>query len=511
MRISQKILIGFGVVLIFFGIVTIINFYQFKKIRNDAATYTRSENILQSSTRLILLSSGIESAVRGYMFGSSSKLKDTFYRLDKAFIPSLKKERDRVKNNTVQVSQLDSILTIYNAWRTDYAIPLINIRNNYLEGSVNLEQYDKVIASKLFQREGRDEMDLIKDIFFRLAREEYRQIDIRAEEVDKSLYWSGFLNVSLMVLAILFSAIIGLLLARNIVRRITEFSNALRSVAQGEFKRHVNDDTKDELGILRNSFNEMTDTLNISFDELKRSNEELEQFTWVASHDLKEPLRMISIYSQKIESEYKGRLDENGKESLKFMTDGVRRMYEVINSLLEYAVLTRDNMNFQAVSPAKAINEAKEKLSGLIGDSNAKISINFLPDSVCASYSSLVEVFFHLLRNAITYCNEPIPAIEISAWQKGERYVFSVKDNGVGIQKEYSERIFMIFQRLQPRDTEPGAGLGLALCKKIIRLHGGEMWLNSEPGKGTTFYFDLPVADKADTIAESFRLPAEKN
>lgn len=503
MKISEKILIGFGVVLAFFSIVTIINIFQFKRIKADANAYTKSENVLQGSTRLILLSSGIESAVRGYMFGSSPRLKDTFYAMDKSFTDMLKNERERISRNTTQVKQLDSILSLYNNWRSTFAIPLIGVRDMYLEGKLDLEEYDKAIAIRLVQNDENDKMDAIKLLFFRLAREEYRQIDERAVIVDRSLYWSSFINVALMVLAFAFSAGIAIFLTRNIVSRIYQFSKAMQSVAEGEFKRKVDDNINDELSVLKNAFNAMTNTLNISFDELKRSNEELEQFTWVASHDLKEPLRMISIYSQKIQGEYGDILSESGKESLQFMSQGVQRMYEVINSLLEYSVLKRDDLNFQSVSPHKAIQDAEKRLQDLIWQSKAHITVNHLPQKICAAYILIVEVFFQLIKNAIIFCECDIPEIEISSWQKNDRHIFSVKDNGIGIEKEYSERIFMIFQRLHPKDNYPGAGLGLTLCKKIIRLHGGEIWLHSEPGKGSTFFFDLPVAEKAD----SFRLP----
>jgi light-regulated signal transduction histidine kinase (bacteriophytochrome) len=182
-------------------------------------------------------------------------------------------------------------------------------------------------------------------------------------------------------------------------------------------------------------------------------------------------------------------------------------MYEVINSLLEYSVLKRENLNFQSVSPHKAIQEAEKKLQELISQSKAHISVNHLPQKVCAAYSYLVEVFYQLIKNAIIFCECDVPEIEISSWQKNDRHIFSVKDNGIGIEKEYSERIFMIFQRLHPKDNYPGAGLGLTLCKKIVRLHGGEIWLQSEPGKGSTFFFDLPASEKADSLSESFRFP----
>lgn len=507
MKISEKILIGFGIVLAFFSIVTIINIFQFKRIKTDAGAYIRSEKVLQNSTRLILLSSGIESAVRGYMFASSPKLKDTFYSMDHSFTNLLKAERRRIQSNSVQVKQLDSILLLYDDWHKNFAVPLIMVRDKYLDGKISLEDYDKAIAIRLVQNDENDEMDAIKNLFFRLAREEYRQIDERAAIVDRSLYWSDFLSVSLMVLAFAFSALIAIVLTRSITTRINEFAKAMQSVAQGEFKRKVVDNTYDELSVLKDSFNAMTHTLNVSFDELKRSNEELEQFTWVASHDLKEPLRMISIYSQKIEMEYKKKLPPNALESLNFMSSGVQRMYEVINSLLEYAVLKRENLNFKAVSPLHAVKEAEQKLHHLIEENNANIMVNHLPEQVCAAYASLVEVFVQLIKNAIIFCECEVPEIEISSWQKGDRHIFSVKDNGIGIEKEYSERIFMIFQRLHPKDDYPGAGLGLTLCKKIIRLHGGQIWLQSEPGKGSTFYFDLPVSEHADILADNFRLP----
>ena len=226
--------------------------------------------------------------------------------------------------------------------------------------------------------------------------------------------------------------------------------------------------------------------------ELRRSNESLEQFAYVASHDLKEPLRMISSYLQIIEKRYADKLDDEGREFFGFARAGANRLRDLIEDLLEYSRVGTQNKPLEATDSGKLLDEVCSDLQLAINDGDAKITYDELP-IVVADAGQLRQVFQNLLANALKFRGSASPIIHVSAVRRRKDWVFSVRDNGIGIAAEHQERIFVIFQRLHGREQFKGTGIGLAVCKKIIERHGGRLWLESKPGEGTTFYFSLPI------------------
>ncbi|MFN8375014.1 MAG: ATP-binding protein [Anaerolineae bacterium] len=226
--------------------------------------------------------------------------------------------------------------------------------------------------------------------------------------------------------------------------------------------------------------------------ELKRSNEELQRFAYVASHDLQEPLRMIGSYLQLIESRYADKLDDSGREFIGFAVDGAARMKDLINGLLAYSRVETQPQTFMTIDFNKKVDEARRLLAVAIEESGAIVSNDHLPQ-IKADRRLIIQVFQNLIGNAIKYRSERTPEIHISAKLNKNEWVFSVRDNGIGIEAQYLDRIFVIFQRLHNRGKYPGTGIGLAICKKVIERHGGRIWAESEVGKGTTFYFTIPA------------------
>jgi PAS domain S-box-containing protein len=241
--------------------------------------------------------------------------------------------------------------------------------------------------------------------------------------------------------------------------------------------------------------------------ELIRSNAELEQFAYVASHDLQEPLRMVTSYLQLLERRYKSQLDANADEFITYAVDGARRMQTLINDLLNYSRLSSRGQPFVLVDCSVVLEQVLANLRVAIADSKAVITHDTLPQ-VMADATQLTQVFQNLIANAIKFCHHQQPLIHIGV-SKGDAHIyiyeenlnfipsedewlFSVHDNGIGLESQYSERIFTIFQRLHGRDKYPGNGIGLAICKKIIERHGGHIWVESKPGQGSTFYFTIP-------------------
>jgi light-regulated signal transduction histidine kinase (bacteriophytochrome) len=227
-------------------------------------------------------------------------------------------------------------------------------------------------------------------------------------------------------------------------------------------------------------------------DELTRSNTELEQFAYVASHDLQEPLRMITGYTNLLAKRYGGKLDEDADEFMAFAVNGAKRMYVLINDLLSYS---RVGTDAKALTRTNCEDTLAKTLAGLqlaIKESGAMITHDDLP-TVMADETQMGQLFQNLLGNAIKYRSKNPPEIHVGCKRDAGSWVFSVKDNGIGIDPKYSERIFVIFQRLHTRDEYSGTGIGLAICKKIVERHGGKIWIESALGQGTTCFFTLPV------------------
>ena len=228
--------------------------------------------------------------------------------------------------------------------------------------------------------------------------------------------------------------------------------------------------------------------------QLARSNRELEQFSYIASHDLQEPLRMVGSYTQLLEQRYGPKLDDDAREFLRYAREGATRMRELIDALLSYSRIDTRAEPFRRVAADDVLNVAVSNLRGALMQSGAIVHRTPLP-TVEVDPIQLGQVFQNLIGNAVKFHGPKPPEIWIGSERRGAEWLFTVRDDGIGIPPEYQERIFIIFQRLHTREEYPGTGIGLAVCKKVVERHGGKLWVESSgvPGEGTTFFFTLPV------------------
>lgn len=226
--------------------------------------------------------------------------------------------------------------------------------------------------------------------------------------------------------------------------------------------------------------------------ELARSNTELEQFAYVASHDLQEPLRMVASYTQLLARRYRGQLDCEADEFIGFAVDGALRMQTLINDLLAYSRVGTRGKPFAATDVNEVFDEVLGDLAAVIEERRAIVSRGELP-TVQADRSQLTQVLQNLIANAIKFSGTPPCRVHTEAKWRRDEWLFAVRDNGIGIKPEYAERVFVMFQRLHTQGEYPGTGIGLAICKKIVERHGGRIWVESQPGEGATFYFTLPA------------------
>ncbi|MEA1905911.1 MAG: ATP-binding protein [Euryarchaeota archaeon] len=314
---------------------------------------------------------------------------------------------------------------------------------------------------------------------------------------------------------------------RIVINRLEALTDMSSEIGKGNLQHRLDIRSNDELGILASAFNDMAGELGErkrqldeerskvldkveeleeqitrretaegelkrTVTDLRRSNAELEQFAYVASHDLQEPLRMVSSYMQLLSRRYVGKLDSDADDFIGFAVDGAKRMQVLINDLLVYSRVGTRGKPFEPTNCEDVLNQVLSNLEVAIDESGAVFTHDLLP-TVAADASQLTQLFQNLIGNAIKFHGDDPPLVHVAAERKGDEWEFSVTDNGIGIEPEYFERIFVIFQRLHGREEYSGTGIGLAVCKKIVERHGGRMWVESEQGRGATFCFTIPA------------------
>jgi signal transduction histidine kinase len=313
-----------------------------------------------------------------------------------------------------------------------------------------------------------------------------------------------FIGIGVVIL----SSVLGWLLSLTITKPLSRLVEGTRKISEGDFDHEFNIPGKGEISILSNAFDRMIKKLRetlVSRDklseevserkkveyELKRSNAELENFAYVASHDLQEPLRMVASYTALLEKRYKDRLDSDANDFINYAVDGAKRMQQLINDLLAYSRIRTRIKPFEPVDLESVLRDSITNLRISINERKAKITHDNLP-IVMGEEGKLVQVFQNLVGNAIKFTMGKPPIIHIGVTRDKNDWVFSVRDNGIGIESQYFDKIFLLFQRLQGAEYK-GTGIGLTIIKRIVESHEGKIWVESEPGKGSIFYFTLPV------------------
>ncbi|NBE95763.1 HAMP domain-containing protein [Nonomuraea sp. KC401] len=312
------------------------------------------------------------------------------------------------------------------------------------------------------------------------------------------------LNYALIVVfGVLLACGVGLafIVRHAVLNPIERLTTQVRTVAAGDFDHALHVDRPAELAELASHVDSMRDRIvaawRVATDqsvELRRSNGELEQFAYVASHDLQEPLRKVASFSQMLEQRYGPQLDDRARQYIHYAVDGAKRMQLLINDLLDFSRVGRVTSEKTAVESGVALDAALDNLSAMVEETGATVTHDELPQ-VTGDRMQLTQLFQNMIENAVKFRSEEPPRVHIGAERSGEMWEFSCSDNGIGVEPKYADRIFLIFQRLHPRDVYPGTGIGLALCRKIVEYHGGRLWLDGDAQSGgTTFRWTLPVA-----------------
>jgi signal transduction histidine kinase len=386
------------------------------------------------------------------------------------------------------------------AWRSRYAQPTIARVREDGPGAIGTAGVER--GQRLFSGVRRA-----------LNRQEASLADARAEARDELADAATFLSASFGAIALLvITALITtlIMLRRTVTLPIGALARRVRRVAQGEFDAPVRGagprdiaDLAGDIDSMRRrivselaSLREAHEQLDEQTRDLERSNAELEQFAYVASHDLQEPLRKVASFCQLLEQRYRGQLDERADQYIDFAVDGAKRMQQLINDLLAFSRVGRTSGDFAPVDLGEAVRRALADLASAIDESGATVDADELP-TVSGELSLLTLVFQNLIGNAIKFRSAEAPAVRVTAERQDGNWLISCSDNGIGIDPQYAERVFVIFQRLHGKDEYAGTGIGLAMCRKIVEHHGGRIWLDSDAGPGTTFRFTLPALEES--------------
>jgi signal transduction histidine kinase len=440
-----------------------------------------------------------ETGVRGYILSGKQRSLEPYEKgreMEAAAYRELE-GRDDV-GGSMFAADVGAVRAWAQAWQTKFVVPILRVTGEGHTGAVPPTLAGKGLFDAIRVALGR----LQGDLAARVASA-HRRLDSDA----------SFLQLVLLIAAALIIGSVigaGFLLRRIITRPLAKLGRDAEQVAAGDFTKPIAiaDAPREvvELGgeidaMRQRIVRELTsvESARVALEaqalELSRSNAELEQFAYVASHDLQEPLRKVASFCQALERRYRGQLDERADQYIEFAVDGSKRMQVLINDLLAFSRVGRSGREREPVDLSETLTEAKVSLSRALEEAGAEVLAPALP-VVLGERGLLVSLFQNLIGNAVKFRGADAPVVRFAVQRDGEEWQFSCTDNGIGVEPEYADRIFVIFQRLHTKEAYPGTGIGLAMCRKIVEYHGGRMWLEPDHRPGAQFRFTLPIAEE---------------
>ena len=513
MNQPQALYRSFGLLLALLLFLVGLSLYNFRLLGQASAYSTRSYQTLYQSEALLQSLLNMETGVRGFLVTGEEPFLDPYDQGRANFTAHLAKTRALMTNVPEQMVRLDELERQQEKWNETMLQPAIERRR----GVQNLQE--ALATASLRANERKVAMDDMRNVILRIEKQENILLDARGAQVQQrrhtfeSILWGGGL------FSILLTGTLALFAARAASQVAAAQENLENSNAQlTRAKAAVEAENEQRRAA--------EEKLESAVQDLQRSNAELEQFAYVASHDLQEPLRAVAGCVQVLQKRYGGKLDARADQFIEHAVDGAQRMQNLINDLLAYSRVGTHGKEFGEVSMEKTADYALRNLSERIKETGVEVSRDALPD-VWGDSGQLELVLQNLVSNALKFRGETDPQIHIGhemrrvqsapdvngkSWLSEQpQHVFSVRDNGLGIEPQYFERIFVMFQRLHTRTEFPGTGIGLAICKKIVERHGGVIGVQSVAGEGATFWFSVPVHAESDGAASSANSGAQSS
>ncbi|MDT5016116.1 MAG: hypothetical protein QOD39_2276 [Mycobacterium sp.] len=459
-----------------------------------------------------------ETGVRGYAIAADRQFLDPYYSGQANERAAAQDLRERVGNRSVLLGDLDAIERAASTWRSSYAEPLI----------ARVTPETPVVLDTGTADRGRAQFDGLRRLFDVQNEHLSRAREDGIGVLDQVRSWRDRV-LGTMIAAFVVAAVMSALVVRNAVTRpLAALAASCRTITEGDFGEKIVPQGPKDIRAIATDVEDMrqriVDELEASRSaraqlaeqalELQRSNADLEQFAYVASHDLQEPLRKVASFCQLLEKRYAAELDERGVEYITFAVDGAKRMQVLINDLLTFSRVGRVGAATTEVDLEAALDDAVGNLAAAIEESGAEIVRRGQPlPAIMGDPTLLTMLWQNLVGNAVKFRREGVaPRIvvdcEENSSDQDDSWLFTVSDNGIGISREFVDKVFVIFQRLHGRDVYTGTGIGLALCKKIVEQYGGSIWIDASYTEGTRFRFTLPFAVDEDVAASLEGTPA---
>jgi len=484
MKLATQIFFGFLIAISIDLLDSFVNYSLTLKVTRVSDFLNRSEDVIRHSTGLNKSIIEAQNAFRGFLLTGDHDFLAAYHQDQKEMTLAGKTMREMVSLPNQKLI-LDSIMLLYGRW-TEYAGELIAARNKIGTDTRASLKFNALLDMEMSKGIGKQYNGKIGELFNSFNNAEYLQRDLRRKELRDSIKRTDRYSVTFSALLVLIGLAIAFVLVRKISRRIRSLVKLAERISRGDFGK-VADDKKDELSSLSNSLNIMSEKLSSNISELEKRNEELDQFAYVVSHDLKAPVRGISNVIRWIEEDHTAEITPTIREYLDFIPERVRRMEGLIDGLLEYARAGRKGTIREKVDIAELVGELAE----LIVPDGCIVRIGQLP-AIFTERLPLQQVLSNLIGNAVKYGPAGKTIIRIDSTDCGGHYEYSVEDNGPGIAPEYHEKIFGLFQTLREKTDKESTGIGLSIVKKIVEERGGRVRVISSPGSGAKFIFTWP-------------------
>ncbi|MVN85877.1 HAMP domain-containing protein [Deinococcus sp. HMF7620] len=404
----------------------------------------------------------------------------------------------------MQRTNLAKVQALVGRWQQEAALPEMDARRESLDRA----------AARVSNGVGRDILNEAREVLAVMQRNETVRQAEATRQSQATLSAVRWISVAGLALGLTLLTVTALRVARTVTRTLRELNDGAQSIARGEYDRRLPPAPVQELSLLGSQFNAMAGAVQDREDQLRRaahaleqtntqlerSNRELEQFAYVASHDLQEPLRTIGSYTELLARRYSGQLDERADRYIAFTTAATQRLKTLIQDLLAYSRVRRAERTFAPVDTARLAAQLVEDMQTQIETTGARVTVGPLP-TLETNPELLRHALQNLLGNALKFsAPDRAPQVGLTATAEPERWVFHVQDNGIGIAPEYHERIFGVFQRLHGMDEYAGSGIGLAVTRSAAEQLGGELWVDSTPGQGSTFHLALPLTPPTGVV-----------
>lgn len=484
MKISHYIFLGFISILVLFSITTFVNFSLSNTVKENSDYFTRSMALVRHSSRFQRNLLTMVNGLRGYLLTGEKSFVDAY---DTANVENeqLLIEMEELIMDSTQMRMLTRIKYLNDQWTAEYTDPLKQAKMSSSISRKHLDTFNMVYKEKFASGHERNIQDALQHEFREFAYSEYARRDIRKQELADSIARTNRLSLLLTSASFVLGLFIITFVTMKIYRRIRTMTNMANNIASGNYDVTVEDVGQDELSSLGNALNHMARELLRNITLLKRTNEELDQFAQIVSHDLKGPLRGISNVVSWIEEDHQQELTPKVIEYIELIRGRINRAEKLIEGLLSYAKADKVEIEKEVVNLNTLI---KEVVDNLPDSDNVHVEIAKLP-VIYAEKLWLFQIFSNLISNAIKHNDKPSPMVKIYYKEQPDHYEFFIEDNGNGIESHYQKRIFIIFQTLKDRDSFESTGVGLAIVKKIIDLKKQQIRVISAPGKGSVFSF----------------------